>query len=115
MSENLNIVKSKQVWPTFYREVSIYTTKDGEVVGTISFIHHGEVGLIADVYVDPKFRGNGYGRLMMQDVLKLQDRDITLTVGKDNTAAIRLYESLGFDFVPDQLLVNTFLRMTKHF
>jgi ribosomal protein S18 acetylase RimI-like enzyme len=52
--------------------------------------------------VDPAFRGQGMGRylciaLMNMGTSKYQADHFTLNVCESNTAALRLYRSLGFD------------------
>lgn len=52
-------------------------------------------GFVYDLEVFEKYRGKGYGRKIMEFVLK--NYSITdLTVDLDNTVAINLYKSLGF-------------------
>lgn len=54
------------------------------------------------VYVAPSYRNQGIGRQLLSETLgyafeKMCVRQITLGVGTWNTAAIALYESLGFE------------------
>jgi len=54
---------------------------------------------IFDVVVLPKFRGNGLGRLLMQQAEKFavqQNRNLGLLVHEDNKSAINLYKSEGY-------------------
>ncbi|MBU0936955.1 MAG: GNAT family N-acetyltransferase [Spirochaetes bacterium] len=59
---------------------------------------------IGGVYVQPEFRGRGIGRLLMSALLQeinCHGRLASLFVKKHNTAAQRLYGSLGFQSVAD--------------
>jgi len=42
------------------------------------------------------FTGKGYGKLIMQELLKNQSEDIYLSVDKSNKAGYNLYEKFGF-------------------
>lgn len=58
------------------------------------------MGSINDLYVLPEFRRRGVGRkLMVESLRKLKAKGveaIRLSVLKENNAAVRLYEKLGF-------------------
>ncbi len=50
---------------------------------------------IYDIVVDPKFRGNGLGKMLMEkaeEFAQEMNRDIGLFVHEDNTSAINLYK-----------------------
>ncbi len=57
-------------------------------------------GHITNIAIDPEYRGNGLGEelvLFMIDVAELKEIEaLTLEVRVNNTAAIKLYEKLGF-------------------
>lgn len=56
---------------------------------------------ITNVAVDPEYRHRGFGRLLMKDMAAAAAgqgaSSMTLEVRISNAAAIRLYESLGFE------------------
>ncbi len=55
---------------------------------------------ILTIAVDPAFQRRGLGRALMQDSLKQkQVGAVFLEVAADNTAAIALYESCGFQLI----------------
>ena len=60
---------------------------------------------IADVLIDRRYQGRGYGKIMLKmglDILKRHGaEELTLYCVRDNVAAMRLYESVGF--VPEAL------------
>jgi ribosomal protein S18 acetylase RimI-like enzyme len=79
---------------------------DGELAGTAGFYREQELksrhkGRVWGVYVTEACRGRGMGRALMGSLI---DRaracrgleQIILTVATEQTAALRLYESLGF-------------------
>lgn len=81
-------------------------TPHAELVGMAGFgrsprLKSRHKGTIWGVYVRPHWRGSGVGRMVLTHLLK-QARSITgleqiqLTVSTSQTAAKRLYESLGF-------------------
>jgi ribosomal protein S18 acetylase RimI-like enzyme len=59
---------------------------------------------IHDVFVDARFRGQGLGRLLMEEIIaearRRNSSRITLEVRVDNVSAKRLYADLGFHEVP---------------
>lgn len=79
---------------------------ESALVGMAGFVRETgpkrrHVGNIWGVYVEPRARGQGFGRALLTAVVdrtrKLQDlHHVRLGVTADNEAAARLYESLGF-------------------
>lgn len=58
---------------------------------------------IARVVISPKHQGNGYSKEMLSQLFSLLSqqgcKSIRLLVSKNNPSAIKLYKSLGFDFL----------------
>ena len=86
--------------------VGAFTPK-AELVGMAGFARNPRLkshhkGVIWGVYVRPQWRGTGVGRTVLSELLK-QARtlagleQIQLTVSTSQTAAKKLYESLGFE------------------
>lgn len=69
---------------------------DEDKIGTVS-ISGTDIkrGFVYDLEVFKKYRGNGYGRYIMEYILKHYDIE-GLTVDINNAVAISLYKSLGF-------------------
>lgn len=69
---------------------------DQDKIGTVS-ISGTDIkrGFVYDLEVFKKYRGNGYGRYIMEYILKHYDIE-GLTVDINNAVAISLYKSLGF-------------------
>jgi GNAT superfamily N-acetyltransferase len=73
---------------------------DNEMAGVVVVNETGMGGYIPEnilVYIamNKKFRGKGYGKLVMQKAIEAAKGDIALHVEKDNPARF-LYEKLGF-------------------
>lgn len=71
-----------------------------EISGVVVVNETGMSGYIPEnilVYIamNKKFRGKGYGKLLMKNAIKVSEGDIALHVEKDNPARF-LYERLGF-------------------
>lgn len=78
----------------------ILAIEQGEVVGYIDITHKYEENEPYDVYVKEERRRKGYASAMLARAIELnRPRGLMLLVEVDNTAAIALYESMGFDKV----------------
>lgn len=69
------------------------------VIGYMSYMKIFDEVHINNIAIDSSYRGSGYGRELVSTIVEdLLNREfsITLEVRDDNTAAINLYESLGF-------------------
>ncbi len=78
----------------------VVAEQDGEIAGCV--VYHDILGDvdITNVQVKEAFRGRGIGRELMKAAIErardIGGREFTLEVRAGNTAAISLYESLGF-------------------
>ncbi|GAA2308270.1 GNAT family N-acetyltransferase [Streptomyces kunmingensis] len=74
---------------------------DGEKVGTLWLAQRSDGAYVYDVEVAPGHRGRGHGRSLMllaeADSIAAGATRIGLNVFAGNTAALRLYESLGYE------------------
>ncbi|MCH9652374.1 MAG: GNAT family N-acetyltransferase [Planctomycetes bacterium] len=52
--------------------------------------------ILHKIMVHPDFRGQGIGSALMKQALQSATEVVLLTVNPDNTPAVRLYESFGF-------------------
>lgn len=77
-----------------------FLTEEGRYVAYVAGqVLLGELEVIR-VYTEPAVRGRGYGRLLMGQVLSEKNIDVGfLEVRSQNQAAVRLYQSVGFEFV----------------
>ena len=89
---------------------------DGEVAGysllakTYSQEAGGKVLWIEEIYVSPDFRGRGIGKAFFEFLLKKLPSDVKrlrLEVERENSGAVKLYKSFGFDFLEyDQMIID---------
>lgn len=75
-------------------------TLDGLVIGTAGYTYNGFEGYINNVVIDSDYRGNGYSRILLENLLE-EGRarginEYTLEVRVSNAPAKALYEGLGF-------------------
>lgn len=77
-----------------------YALFDGELVSFMSYERVFEEGQIITVATAPEYRKKGYGARLFDEVCKIAKNDgvelFTLEVRSNNTAAVALYESVGF-------------------
>ena len=73
---------------------------DSIVIGYIAYWLQAEGVSLLNVAVDPKWRGFGFGMMLMQAMIREAVKEdisrIVLEVRESNTNAIALYESIGF-------------------
>ena len=88
--------------------------KDGATAGyaIVSLKFETEVGGIAawieELYVEEKYRSMGIGKeffAYLQKEMQGKIKRIRLEVGEDNAGAIKLYKSLGFEFLDYRQMV----------
>ena len=90
---------------SFYDEDTyLFTTiLDGEVVGTCSVDISGANNLIFGLCVIPSHQHQGIGSQMLKniinDILKTNEKPITICVESENKTALRLYTSSGFNII----------------
>ena len=79
---------------------NILLIEGDDAVGFGSAIHDGEDGVLNFVAVLPSAQGRGLGKRLMDILLfeldSVNHNQIVLSVGGENTSAIRLYEKYGF-------------------
>ncbi|ERI92948.1 acetyltransferase, GNAT family [Clostridiales bacterium oral taxon 876 str. F0540] len=84
----------------YYNEGSIFLKKDKEYVGYGQIIMDGDVPTIVNVGVIQAYRGNGYGRMLMEALIRIMIdngfKRAVLKVSANNSTALNLYKSLGF-------------------
>ena len=73
-----------------------------EPVGVLALIEEGATWTMRNLMIDARFQGRGHGRAVVLAAIDLaRDRGgevLELAVHPANTVAIRLYESLGFEY-----------------
>lgn len=76
---------------------------NGEPIGTImEWDNDGETTLI-NFYVDETYRGNGYGRLLLDHVINgMKNKYCVLSVYKENEKSLKFYYKYGFKFLQEE-------------
>ena len=94
-SEEMILSEMKEPLSRFYVAVA----KDS-IIGYFGFLHILDELHILNVAVDPDYRGQGVGKILMAHLLsvakELSVHAITLEVRESNISAIHLYEKSGF-------------------
>ena len=75
--------------------------QDGDPVATAICVHDGDLAGLFNIATGPRERGKGFGRRVVLSALKWARlrgaKDAWLQVEVDNVAAVRLYETMGFE------------------
>ena len=87
--------------------------QNGLTIGFISchahdLLHHcGKVGEIQELYIDPAYRNQGFGRLLIDEIIKIAKIEhftsLEVSSNKKRTENVSIYEHFGF-----RLTHNTF-------
>jgi ribosomal protein S18 acetylase RimI-like enzyme len=82
-------------------EVFLLAEAGDAIVATASVVRQAEGARLGRLYVLPTFQGQGIGRALMDEALRLAgDPDpVTLEVEPTNAPAIRFYEMAGFRII----------------
>lgn len=114
--KDLEIIEKieKEVFPhsgwnkqQYYYEIStnpvalpFVLTNGEDILGYYSIWEMFDYMTIATIAVNPKYQGQGYGNILMEDIIKksieLGKKSIDLEVRVSNTKAINLYKKYGF-------------------
>lgn len=99
-------LKEAKVYPEWH-PVAIYS--DDEVIG---FAMYGSFGPNKDTWIDrimidEKYQGRGLGRMAMRKLIDIVSKKygvnvIYLSIVEENTAAYRLYKSMGFEYMNER-------------
>jgi ribosomal protein S18 acetylase RimI-like enzyme len=104
MRENARRLKQASWVPLIGPALGFVWEVDGRLVGNISvmpYTHNASrLHLIANVAVDPAFRGQGIAKALIARALRFSRqngvREVWLQVKRDNEIAIRTYQQFGF-------------------
>ncbi len=80
-----------------YRLVGLFLGE--EMVAYYILVDSFDVYELARIAVSKKYRGQGYSKLLMEDMLEKIGKSIFLEVREGNTPAISLYLNFGFQIV----------------
>lgn len=77
-------------------------TYDNKAIGILQAYELEGYWYIGEIYLIEEYRGQGIGREVLEyEISKHRDMTICLNVYKNNTHAIELYKSLGFEITED--------------
>ena len=77
-------------------------TYDNEAIGILQAYELEGYWYIGEIYLIEEYRGQGIGRAVLEyEINNHRDMTICLNVYKNNTHAIELYKSLGFEITED--------------
>ena len=87
----------EKVWEAKERFRALLAVDEGTVVGYTDVTHCFEENEPYDLFVEPEYRGRGWGRKLLAKAIELnRPKGMMLLTDVDNLPVIRLYESLGF-------------------
>ena len=90
---------------------------DGKIIGTVIGGYDGRRGIVYHLAVDPAYRGNGIGKVLMAEVEKrLAAKGCLksyLLVLRDNPNVIDFYRELGWEEMDVTLMGKTFNQCAK--
>ncbi|MFA4858532.1 MAG: ribosomal protein S18-alanine N-acetyltransferase [Candidatus Margulisiibacteriota bacterium] len=103
------IALEKAVFPNpkppevFEHDINVYYVArfDGKLAGYIGIEHVLDEAHIINLAVNPLYRRRGIAAALVQHVLK-DAKSFFLEVRKSNTAAIKLYEKIGFQVIDER-------------
>lgn len=79
---------------------TLIALSNGNVVGYIDFTHCFDENEPYDLYVLPEYRGAGYGKALLNKAIEMNyPKKMMVLVDIDNSIAINLYKSLGFETI----------------
>jgi GNAT superfamily N-acetyltransferase len=104
MRENARRLKQASWMPMTGSTLGFVWEVDGRLVGNISVIPYTHkvrrLHLVANVAVNPAFRGQGIGKALISHALQYSRqvgvREVWLQVKRENEPAIRMYQKLSF-------------------
>lgn len=77
----------------------------GKVIGTVLATHDGRKGWINRLAVDPAFRGQGLGQILIKEAEKELEKErimmFAALIEEDNLPSINLFEKLGYEYHPE--------------
>jgi ribosomal protein S18 acetylase RimI-like enzyme len=100
--------RQKDEWISWVTRPKVYVIQDNEVYVATATLRQNpttEIWTINGVWTDPKFRGKGLSRKIIEKIFEdarlMNVESIELSVNAEQIPAIKLYESLGFETVQE--------------
>lgn len=89
------------------KDYELINIKTNEPIGECTIIDYSSYNTIWNVRIFDEFQNEGYGTLMIKDIIKKckpKRQPLVLYVDRDNEIAIRFYKKLGFKIINDELI-----------
>jgi L-amino acid N-acyltransferase YncA len=103
-AEPLSEEEAAEWWAHASQSVTLVAEEEGDVVGWARLVPWKQRGyhVVEDlIYVDPIYHGKGIGRQLLGQAIEAARgsgcRTIVASVAADNSAGLRLHQSLGFE------------------
>lgn len=91
-------------------EDEVFVIKDGRIVARASIQGCADnICQIGGVYTSAQYRGNGYCKAAVSEIcrrVKKRGKVPSIMVRKDNMAALKAYEALGFEHYDDNIIIS---------
>lgn len=86
------------VFKKYLRAKFLVAEEMGKITGYIIGVKMGEKGIIISLAVHPDYRRKGYGKKLVEELVKIMDIKIMeLQVRIRNKRALKFYQSVGFE------------------
>jgi ribosomal protein S18 acetylase RimI-like enzyme len=89
-------VENIQKWDNHITKKVTYITDDCEVIGSYD-IQYGDEIILRGLYIQDKYKGLGFSKRLIEEIIEDINDDIYLEVRKDNFI-VDTYKKYGFDF-----------------
>jgi len=93
--------------------ISVFTPSNDLIASILVYPPEQGFGLTDDVFVLPAWRRRGIARFLIGEGLKyFRERDIPdmrLEVEQSNTPAVRVYTSMGYQVINEEVFLGRFL------
>lgn len=104
-TEEINNITNENIIEKDLEEGTYFLEKDNKVVGMARICAETQnYAEITAVYIEPKFRGLSYGKVLMKhmvDIILSKNKIPVLQTSENNVVARKLYEDLGFVKIDD--------------
>lgn len=78
------------------KNFELINVKTNNIIGKCMTIEDFMCDFLFDVMIYNQFQNNGYGTLMIKELIKSYKKPLSLYVDKSNKKAIHIYKKLGF-------------------
>lgn len=95
--------------------VAIFALKDGaNLIGIIGLEKYGNIALLRSMVTDEKYRGQGYGKILFEEIIKYSKNNCVSELFLLTCSADKYFEKLGFAYIKREKLPRE-IKQTKQF